>query len=206
MGNINNQAIFKLGYGLYVLTAREGEKDNGCIINVCQQVTDTPQKIIITVNKNNLTHDMILRTARFNISVLTEQAPFKVFEHFGFQSGRNTDKFAGCESESRMENGIRYIPKYTNACISGLVNHAIDLGTHTLFIAEVTESILLNNEPSVTYNYYREHIKPKPAAADNGKKARWVCQVCGYVYEGEEMPNDFICPWCKHGKADFIKE
>ena len=204
--NINKEAAFKLDYGLYVLTAREGDKDNGCIINVCQQVTDTPQKIIITVNKGNYTHDMILHTGRFNVSVLTEHAPFKVFEHFGFQSGRDVNKFADCEVEARTANGLRYIPKYTNACLSGLVLSSVDLGTHTLFIAQVTESILLNNEPSLTYGYYRENIKPKPADADSAAGPRWVCEVCGYVYEGDELPDDFICPWCKHGKADFIKQ
>lgn len=208
MNTLNPTALHNIGYGLYVLTAREGDKDNGCIINVCQQVTDTPLQIMITVNKQNYTHDMIMRTGRFNVSLLTEHAPFEVFKHFGFQSGRDVNKFEQCEVEMRSANGILYIPRYTNAYISGQLNHAVDLGTHTLMIATVTEAVQLSNDPSLTYAYYHKHIKPQPAApAPSGSTGttRWVCQTCGYVYEGDEVPDDFVCPWCKHGKADFVK-
>lgn len=205
MENININALRKIGYGLYVLTAREGEKDNGCIINVVAQLTDTPLQILISVNKNNLTHDMILHTGVFNVSMLTEETPLTVFQHFGFQSGKTVNKFEGCENEHRAANGVLYIPKHTNSYISGKVLQTVDLSTHTLFIAEVTEAAILNDVPSLTYNYYQQHIKPKPAAPA-AKTTRWVCQVCGYVYEGENIPDDFICPLCKHGKADFVKQ
>lgn len=199
---IDNSAFFKLSYGLFVLTARDGEKDNGCIINTVTQLTDTPKRITIAVNKQNLTHDMILKTGVFNVSVLTEEVPFKVFQHFGFQSGRDVDKFADCEVQARAQNGLMYLPKYTNAFFSAQVIEVKDYGTHTLFIADVTQAQVLSEEKSVTYAYYFEHIKPKPAPADEQKKG-FVCKICGYVYEGEELPADFICPLCKHGAEDF---
>lgn len=190
----------KISYGLLVLTVREGEKDNGCIINTLQQVSDRPMQITIAVNKLNYTHDMILRTGRFNASLLTEETPFKVFERFGLQSGREVNKFAECEGAHRAQNGVLYIPKFTNGFISGAVKQSVDLGTHTLFVANVTEAQELSSAPSLTYAYYHEHIKPKPPA-----KKGWRCKICGYVYEGEELPADFVCPWCKHGIADFEK-
>ena len=208
MNTHNQNALFKLTYGLYVLTAREGDKDNGCIINVASQLTDTPQQMLVSVNKQNYTHDMIVRTGLFNVSLLTEHTPMKVIEHFGFQSGRDVNKFENCEVEMRASNGVLYLPRYCNAYLSGKVSQMVDLGTHTLFIASIEESVLLNNDPSLTYEYYHQHIKPKPAsmAEPTGDgKTRWVCQTCGYVYEGDEMPDDYVCPWCKHGKADFIK-
>lgn len=209
MEKSNQEAMTKLSYGLYVLTAREGEKDNGCIINVAQQVTDSPLQIVITVNKKNYTHDMIVNTGLFNVSMLTEQTPMAVFEHFGFQSGRDVNKFAQCEVSMRASNGIRYLPRYTNAYISGKVKQMVDLGTHTMFIAEVTEAAKLSDDPSLTYSYYHQHIKPKPAtpapSEKESGKTRWVCQTCGYVYEGDTLPDDFVCPWCKHGKSDFVK-
>ncbi|MBR1835145.1 MAG: flavin reductase [Bacteroidales bacterium] len=208
MNTHNQNALFKLTYGLYVLTAREGDKDNGCIINVASQLTDTPQQMLVSVNKQNYTHDMIVRTGLFNVSLLTEHTPMKVIEHFGFQSGRDVNKFENCEVEMRANNGVLYLPRYCNAYLSGKVSQMVDLGTHTLFIATIEESVLLNNDPSLTYEYYHQHIKPKPAtmAEPTGDgKTRWVCQTCGYVYEGDEMPDDYVCPWCKHGKADFIK-
>ena len=208
MNTLNPDALAKISYGLYVLTAREGDKDNGCIVNVANQLTDTPLQMMISVNKHNLTHDMILHTGLFNVSMLTEHTPMKVIEHFGFQSGRDVNKFEQCEVEMRSSNGLLYVPRYTNAYISGKVSQMVDLGTHTLFIAEITESVLLNSDPSLTYEYYHQNIKPKPAAMatpTGDGKTRWVCQTCGYVYEGDEMPDDFICPWCKHGKADFIR-
>jgi len=208
MNTHNQNALFKLSYGLYVLTAREGDKDNGCIINVASQLTDTPQQMLVSVNKQNYTHDMIVRTGMFNVSLLTEHTPMKVIEHFGFQSGRDVNKFENCEVEMRSSNGLLYVPRYTNAYISGKVSQMVDLGTHTLSRAEITESVLLNSDPSLTYEYYHQNIKPKPAAMatlTGDGMTRWVCQTCGYVYEGDEMPDDFICPWCKHGKADFIR-
>jgi len=195
------KALFKLSYGLFVLTARQDGRDNGCIINTCTQLTDTPLQIQVTVNKSNLTHDMIKETGIFNVSVLTEEATFWVFQHYGFQSGRAVDKFANLP-ELRTENGLRYVAGCTNAVISGRVVSTVDLGTHTLFVAEVTEAKVLDTVPSVTYQYYFDHIKPKPQPA---KKESWVCKICGYVHEGE-LPADFICPWCKHGVEAFEKQ
>ncbi|MDY3747655.1 MAG: flavin reductase [Lachnospiraceae bacterium] len=198
---IETNAMFKLSYGLFVLTAREGTKDNGCIINTAMQVTSSPQRILICVNKGNYTHDMIIRTGMFNVSVLTEKTPFSVFQHYGFQSGRDTDKFAD-NAGVRSENGICYVPEYSNALISGKVISTTDCGTHTIFVADVTEAKVLSEDPSVTYTYYFANIKPKPQPKEEKKKG-YVCKICGYVYEGEELPPDFICPLCKHGAADF---
>ena len=202
---INNKAIFNISYGLFVLVARQGEKDNACIINVAQQVTSDPLQLAICVNKQNLTHDMVLHTLKFNLCPLSEEATMKPFQHFGFQSGKDVNKFENSLTDLRSSNGLRYVPRYTNAYLSGKVNQMVDLGTHTLFIAEITESVLLNNDPSLTYDYYHRNIKPKPEvpAASGDGKTRWVCQTCGSVYEGDEVPDDFLCPWCKHGKADF---
>lgn len=213
---IDNKAIFNISYGLFVLVARQGEKDNACIINVAQQVTSDPLQIAICVNKANLTHDMVLRTLKFNLCPLCEvsaepttlhkdEDPMKPFQHFGFQSGKTVDKFAECETELRTENGLLYLPKYINSVISCVVTKSIDLGTHTMFIARVMETKVLSDSPSITYAYYQQHIKPGSAGvppAAEGKK-RWVCEVCGYVYEGDELPADFICPWCKHPASDF---
>lgn len=197
---MDNQAMFKLGYGLYVLTVKGG-KDNGCIINTVMQVTAQPLRILVAVNKSNLTHDIMQYTKEFNVSVLTEQAPFELFRHFGFQSGKDVEKFADYENCARSKNGIFYITESTNAYISGRVTDTIDCGTHTLFLAEVTDSQVLGEGRSVTYDYYHRHIKPQPEEAP-GKKG-WRCKICGYIYEGEELPADFICPLCKHGAADF---
>ena len=199
---VNPSAMFKLSYGLFVLTAREPGKDNGCIINTVTQITDNPKRISIAVNKQNHTCEMIKKTGAFNVSILTEEAPFKVFEHFGFQSGRNVNKFAGCKTEARAQNGVLYIPKYTNAFLSGKVVDSYDYGTHTVFIAEVTEARILSDQPSATYAYYFANIKPKPKAAETPKKG-FICKICGYIYEGDTLPPDFICPLCKHGAEDF---
>lgn len=204
MSNINPDALRKIGYGLYVLTAHDGGKDNGCVVNVVAQVTDTPLQMLVTVNKKNLTHDMIDRTGLFNVSMLTESTPMEMIKHFGFQSGHNTNKFEGWANDTRSQNGLIYLPQHSNSYISGRVVNKVDLGTHTLFIAEVTEAVKLNDTPSLTYNYYQQHIKPQGTAATS-TVTRWVCQVCGYVYEGENIPDDFVCPWCKHGKTDFVK-
>ncbi len=199
MPNINNDSMFTLSYGLFVLSAKT-EKDNACIINTVQQVTQNPLRISVAVNKSNYTHDMIVQSKEFNVSVLTESVPFSVFERFGFSSGRDTDKFAGFENVSRTENGILYLTNNTNAVISGKVIEMVDLGTHTLFIADVTEAFKLNDEKSVTYQYYFDNIKPKPQAE---KKKGYICKICGYIYDGETLPDDFICPICKHGAEDF---
>ena len=198
---MDNNAFFKLSYGLFVLTARQDGKDNGCIVNTVLQVTDTPKRIQVVVNKDNYTHDMILATGEFNVSVLSQDAVFWVFQHYGFQSGRDVDKFANIP-ESRSANGIRYIEGCTNAYLSGKVYQTVDCGTHTVFFAEVTDAKVLSDEPSMTYQYYFDHVKPKPQPAE---KAKWVCKICNFVYEGEELPADFICPWCKHGAEDFEK-
>ena len=201
-GEVENNALFALSYGLFVLSAREGERDNACIINTAAQVTDTPKRISVMVNKRNLTHDMILRTGVFNLSVLSQEAGFGVFRQFGFRSGRDTaDKFDGAEAV-RTANGLRYVTEGVNAVISGRVFQTVDCGTHTLFLAEVTEAHLLNAVPAATYAYYFEHIKPKPQPAAEQKKG-FVCKICGYVYEGDTLPEDFICPLCKHGAEDF---
>ncbi|MEG0750878.1 MAG: flavin reductase [Oscillospiraceae bacterium] len=196
---MDKSAIFKLSYGLFVLTARDAQRDNGCIINTVMQITDNPLRIVAGVNKQNFTHDMIVNSREFNISVLTVDAPFSVFEAFGMCSGRDVDKFAACENESRTGNGLRYIPKFTNAVISARVTDTADCGTHTLFTAEVTDAATLSDAQSLTYAYYHANIKPKPVS----KKKGWVCKICGYVYEGEVLPVDFICPICKHGAVDF---
>lgn len=203
-GEVDANAMFKLSYGLFVLTAREGDKDNGCIINTTVQLTDIPKRITIAVNKANATHDMIKNTGVFNVSVLSTDAPFQMFQHFGFQSGRDVDKFAGYEKAERSANGLYYLTSGSNAVISGKVIEARDYGTHTLFVADVTEARIISDVPSVTYQYYFDHIKPKPQPTDE-KKVGWICKICGFVYEGEELPADYICPLCKHGAEDFEK-
>ncbi len=199
---IDGAAMNKLSYGLFVLTSREGDKDNGCIINTAQMLTDNPKRVTIAVNRQNLSRDMIARTGLFNLSVLTEEVPFKVFERFGFVSGRDADKFVGCDCDARTANGLRYIPKYTNAVISCKVVESHDYDTHTLFVAEVVEAKVLCDQPSITYAYYFAHTKPKPQPTDTPKKG-FVCKICGYVYEGDTLPEDYVCPLCKHGPEDF---
>ena len=203
-GEVDKNAMFKLSYGLFVLTAKDGDKDNGCIINTTTQITENPNRIAIAVNKANATHDMIKKTGLFNVSVLSTDVPFSVFQHFGFQSGRDVDKFADYQGAERSANGLYYITGVSNAVISGKVVEMKDYGTHTLFVAEVTEARILSDTPSVTYQYYFDHIKPKPQPTDE-KKVGYVCKICGYVYEGEVLPPDFICPLCKHGAEDFEK-
>lgn len=199
MGNIDNNAMFKLSYGLFVLSAEMDGKDNGCIINTAMQVTDTPKQICIAVNKQNLTCEMILKTKTFNLSVLSEKATFDMFERFGFASGRDKDKFEGLGSVTRTSNGVLALTDKTNAYISAAVTSTVDCGTHMMFIADVTEAEILSDVNSATYEYYFAHIKPKPAAKAKG----YVCKICGYVYEGDTLPPDFECPWCLHGAEDF---
>lgn len=202
---MNKKAIYNLTYGLFVLTARSGEKDNGCIINTAGQVTSSPNRISITVNKDNLTHYMVMESGKFNISILSEKASFDIFKHFGFQSGKTTDKFQGYSASKRSENGIYYITEGTNAYISASVEQTIDLGSHTMFIAAVEDMEVLADEPSASYAYYQSSIKPQPEAKPSQGKTAWRCTVCGYIYEGEELPPDFICPLCKHPASDFEK-
>ena len=197
--------MFSLTYGLFVLTTRSGERDTGCIINTAGQVTSTPNRISIAVNKANYTHDLILESGRFNISILSERASFQTFQHFGFQSGRTVDKFSGYEACKRSANGLYYITDGTNAYLSAVVEQTIDLDTHTLFIAAVEDMEVLSEDPSATYTYYQSSIKPRPAQQPTQGKTAWRCTVCGYVYEGEELPPDFTCPLCKHPASDFEK-
>ena len=197
-------ALFTLSYGLYVLTAREGDRDLGCIGNTVTQLTENPTRIAVSVNKQNFTNEVIQRTGVFNVSVLTEAAPMDLFRHFGFQSGRDVDKFAG-RTDPVSENGLRYIGGPANALISGKVEQAIDCGTHMLYIALVTEARKLSDAPSMTNAYYFANVKPRPQPKPAQEKPRrgFVCRICGYFYEGDELPPDFICPLCKHGAADF---
>ena len=197
---MDNKAMHRLSYGLFVLTAKEGEKDNGCIVNTVIQVTTEPNCIAVAVNKKNYTHDMIERTGMFNVSVLTEKSSFDTFKHWGFQSGADVDK-AKEITFSRANNGIIYLTEETNAFISARVRSTVDLGTHTLFLAEVTDAEVLSDDPSVTYAYYQSNIKQVPKA--DAPKKGFICTVCGYIYEGETLPDDFICPWCKHPASDF---
>jgi len=199
---IDSGTMFKLSYGLFVLSARHEGKDNGCIINTATQVTESPLKISVVVNKVNMTHDMIVNSKEFNISILTESTPFSIFEKFGFFTGKDTDKFAGDNEYERTDNGICYLTENTNAVISAKVTDTICLGTHSIFIADVTQALSLSDKPSVTYQYYFDNIKPKPQLT-NDIKGGYICKICGYIYEGEVLPGDFICPLCKHGVADF---
>jgi flavin reductase (DIM6/NTAB) family NADH-FMN oxidoreductase RutF len=196
---MDNKAMFNLTYGLFILTAKDGSKDNGCIVNTVSQVTTDPNRIVVAVNKNNYTHDIIKKTGEFNVSILTEKTTFDTFKHWGFQSGRNVDKTEGINFK-RAQNGIIYVAEDTNAVISAKVVSTTDLGTHTLFLADVTDCEVLSKDPSVTYTYYQNNIKPAPAPQ---KKKGFVCNICGYIYEGDTLPADFICPLCKHPASDF---
>ncbi len=192
-------ALFNIGYGLYVITSNDGKKDNGLIVNTVSQVTNTPNRIAVTINKENYSHHVIKQSGIMNINCLSTDAPFAVFEAFGFRSGRNTDKFADCEP-LRSDNGLVFLPRYINSFISLKVEQYIDLDTHGMFICTVTEARVISNVETMTYTYYQNNVKPKPET--DGKKG-FVCKVCGYIHEGDELPEDFICPLCKHGAADF---
>lgn len=192
-------ALFNIGYGLYVVTSNDGKKDNGLIVNTVSQVTNTPNRIAVTINKMNYSHHVIKQTGIMNLNMLSVDAPFSVFETFGFSSGRNTDKFAGSEV-LRSDNGLVFLPRHINSFMSLKVEQYIDLDTHGMFICSITESRVISNAASMTYAYYQSDVKPKPAT--EGKKG-FVCKVCGYVYEGDTLPEDIICPLCKHGAADF---
>ena len=204
---MDSKAMYKISYGLYVVTAAEGEKDNGCITNTLGQVTAEPNKVSLTVNKTNYTHDMIVKTGKFCASVISQDASFDLFKHFGFRSGRDVNKFENYADCKRVDNGTLCITKGTNAYISASVCQSIDLGTHTMFIADVTDMGVLSDIPSATYEYYQESIKPKPGAVGTTPEGQtiWRCKICGYEYVGEELPADYICPLCKHPASDFEK-
>jgi flavorubredoxin/flavin reductase (DIM6/NTAB) family NADH-FMN oxidoreductase RutF len=201
---LQNAAFFKLTYGLFLLTAKDGGKDNGCIINSAVQLTDNPKRINIAVIKANHTNDMILKTGIFNVSSLSVDTPFSVFQNFGFKSGRDTDKFAICPDKTRSQNGLIYAPKVANAFFSCKVISSTDFGTHTLYTADVTEAAVLSAVPSATYQYYADNIKPKPPVSRKKRKG-YICKVCGYFHEGEELPDDYICPLCNHDVSYFEK-
>ena len=204
---MDNKAMYKLSYGLFVLTTSLNGKDNGCITNTAIQVTTEPNQIAFAVNKANLTHDMLMEAKKFNLSVISEKADFELFKHFGFQSGRDVNKFENFSDFKTAVNDIPYITRGTNALISGWVTDTKDLGTHTLFIATVTNLEVLDSASSATYEYYQNNIKPKPEKVGTTPDGQtvWRCRICGYEYVGEDLPDDFICPVCKHGKADFEK-
>lgn len=206
---IEKEAMFKISYGLYVLVTTDGNKQNGCIVNTVSMLTDNPKRITVFVNKANYSEQLLKKTGILNVSVLTKEVPFDIFKHFGFQSGKDVDKFENT-SYPKSENGLFYLDNYSNAVLSAKVIDALDYGTHTLFVAEVTEAKTLSSAESVTYDYYQSHIKPKPQTASakteektEKKGGKWVCKICGYVHEGDELPDDFICPWCKHPAEDF---
>lgn len=192
-------ALFNIGYGLYVVTSNDGTKDNGLIVNTVTQVTNTPNRVAVTINKQNYSHHVIQQTGVMNVNCLDTSAPFSVFETFGFQSGRTADKFAGIE-ELRSDNGLRFLPRYINSFMSLKVESYVDLDTHGMFICSVAEARVMEDKPTMTYDYYQNNVKPKPQT--EGKKG-YVCKICGWVYEGEELPDDIVCPLCKHGAADF---
>lgn len=221
-----SNVIFKFSYGLYVLTAKDGDKDNGCIINTAMQATADPFKVAITLNKQNYTHEMIEKTGKFTVSFLSEDADFELFKAFGFRSGRDVNKFDDFKDCKRGENGIYYVTKGTNAMVSVDVEQTLDIGTHTIFVGKVTQEMDLTDVPSCTYNYYQTSIKPKPAAVnvegegDENVGEKWVCSICNYVYDPakgdpehgipagtkfEDIPEDWVCPICKHGKEVFKK-
>lgn len=192
-------ALFNIGYGLYVVTSNDGKKDNGLIVNTVTQVTNTPNRIAVTISKENYSHHVIKQTGIMNINCLTNEAPFAVFEKFGFSSGRNTDKFADC-TPLRSDNGLIFLPRNINSFMSLKVEQYVDLDTHGMFICSVTEARVISDKDTMTYTYYLDNVKPKP---DTEGKKGYVCKVCGYVYEGDTLPDDIVCPLCKHGAADF---
>ena len=204
---MNSKAMYNLSYGLFVLSARQDGKDNGCIINTAGQVTTEPNQITIAVNKLNLTHDMVAATKKFTVSILSEKADFSLFKRFGFQSGRDADKFLLFDGKKRVANETFAVTQGTNGYISAYVTQQIDVGTHTIFLASVTDMDVWDDTPSATYAYYQSNIKPKPQPVSKTAEGKtiWRCRVCGYEYVGEELPKGFICPICKHPASDFEK-
>ena len=201
---MNNKALYKLSYGLFVLTSSFDGKDNGCIINTASQVTSSPNRISITINKENYTETM-KKSGKFNVSILSEKATFDLYQHFGFQSGKEVDKFANFSACRRSTNGLYYITHGANAYISAKVEQTLDLGSHTMFIAIIEDMEILNDDASATYAFYQSNIKPSFSNPTTNKKTVWRCTICGYTYEDEELPEDYICPLCKHPASDFEK-
>lgn len=199
---MNNKVLYNLTCGLYVLSSKSGDKTGGCIINTAMQVTSTPLRMTVTVNKDNFTHDLIQQSGVFALSLLDQSAPFGLFQHFGFQSSRDVDKFAGLNTGTDT-NGVPYLTWSACGYVSCKVVSTLDLGTHTQFLADVVDGDLLSDTPAVSYDYYQGNIKPKPEAKAETKG--WRCTICGYIYEGEVLPEDFICPLCKHGPEVFEK-
>ena len=198
---IDPSALFKIGYGLYVVTSHDGKKHNGQIVNTVSQVSSNPNRLAVSINKANYTAEIIQKTGVMNVCTLNEQAPFQIFQHFGFQSGRNVDKFAEYDHFDVASNGVAYLTKYANAYISLKVFETVDMGSHWMFLCDITESVVINQIETMTYSFYQKNVKPKPEEEKKG----WVCDICGYVYEGEELPEDFVCPLCKHPASDFSK-
>ncbi len=196
---VDATALFNIGYGLYVLTTKKGDKENGCIVNAVTQLTSNPLTVAVTVNKANYSHDLIKETGKMNICCLTTAAPFGIFEWFGFASGRDKDKIDGMPVKY-SENGLPYLNFYSNSFMSLDVTQEIDMGTHTMFICLVSEAKVLGSDETMSYTYYHKNVKPKP---EKKEKKGYVCKICGYVYEGDELPEDFVCPLCKHGAEDF---
>jgi len=210
---VNEKALFQIGYGLYLVAANENGKDNACIVNTVMQVTQNPIRLLVSVSNQNLTHDMIKNTGKLTISVLTEKTPFAVYSHFGYQSGKKVDKFEDFEDVTRCANGCYRLNRNSSAYFCGTVCESIALDTHTMFLVEVTDADIVSTQAPVTYDYYQKYVKqpykpaPKKAEAANAETGKatnsYVCKICGYVYEGESLPEDYICPICKHGAADF---
>ena len=200
MANIDGTVLFNIGYGLYVVTTNDGGKDNGLIVNSVMQLTTTPLRVAVSVSKSNYSHDTIKNTGKMNVCCIAKSAPFAVFEAFGFKSGRDTDKFEGC-TPKRSENGLVVLPKHINSFFSLEVADYVDLGTHGMFICDVTETGKISTEETMTYTYYQKNVKPKPEA----KKSGWICTVCGFIHDEEELPEDYECPICKHGADVFEK-
>ncbi len=192
-------ALFRIGYGLYVVTSNDGKKDNGLIVNTVTQVSDSPNRVAVNINKQNYSHHVIKQTGKLNVNCLSIEAPFSIFERFGFQSGRTTDKFIDFKP-LYSDNGLPFLPRYINAFMSLEVEKYVDLDTHGMFICKVTEARVMSDKDTMSYTYYQENVKPKPNT--EGKKG-FVCKICGYIYEGDTLPDDYICPLCKHGVVDF---
>lgn len=206
MANVTNKtssvdltALYDIGYGLYVVTSNDGSRDNGLIVNTVTQVTNTPNRVAVTISKENYSHDIIKQTGKMNVNCLTEETPFSVFEKFGFQSGRSVNKFEGVAT-NRTDNGLAILKDYINSFISLTVEQYVDLDTHGMFICLVNQAEKISEKPTMTYSYYHKNVKPKP---QKSAKKSFVCKICGYVYEGETLPEDYICPICKHPATDF---
>lgn len=203
MGEINYKALYNIGYGLYAITSNDGKKDNGFICNtVCQISSEpAPKRILVGINKANYSHDIIKETGKLNVNCLAKETDFSIFKRFGFQSGRDTDKFAGFDGYKRTDNGLLILPEVSNSYFSLWSEQYIDMESHGLFVCRIVDAQVLSKAESMTYSYYQSDVKPKPEA----KKSGWVCKICGYIHEGDDLPDDFICPVCKHPASDFEK-